>query len=229
MARESVDDLSNSDIMSDMVVRESQASDPNEISVLVVDDEAPNIDSLRRIFEREGFSVRTATSGQKALDICRHHEVHVVVSDLMMPGMNGIELVKALKTVVPDAEVVLMTAFGTVEKAVEAMRAGAYDFVEKPLKRMQMVKTVRKAAERHQLIVENKDLRQQLSQLSDRSIIGSARIASERSRDRHAGRSVVGQRADPRRERDRQGTARAFHPRTQWSRKVRGRESVGAA
>jgi len=149
-------------------------TDTNEISVLVVDDEAPNIDSLRRIFEREGFAVLSATSGQKALDICRQNEVHVVVSDLMMPGMNGIELVKALKTVVPDAEVVLMTAFGTVEKAVEAMRAGAYDFVEKPLKRMQMVKTVRKAAERHQLIVENKDLRQQLSQLSDRSIVGSA-------------------------------------------------------
>ena len=146
----------------------------NEISVLVVDDEAPNVESLRRIFEREGFSVLTATSGRNALDLCRQHEVHVVVSDLMMPGMNGIELVKALKTVVPDAEVVLMTAFGTVEKAVDAMRAGAYDFVEKPLKRMQMVKTVRKAAERHQLVVENKDLRQQLSQLSDRSIVGSA-------------------------------------------------------
>ena len=149
-------------------------TDSNEISVLVVDDEAPNIDSLRRIFEREGFAVLTATSGRKALDLCRHHPVHVVVSDLMMPGMSGIELVKALKTVVPDAEVVLMTAFGTVEKAVEAMRAGAYDFVEKPLKRLQMVKTVRKAAERHQLVVENKDLRQQLSQLSDRSIVGSA-------------------------------------------------------
>jgi two-component system response regulator HydG len=145
-----------------------------DIAVLVVDDEPPNVDSLRRIFEREGFRVLTATSGQKALDVCRQNDVHVVVSDLMMPGMNGIELVKALKTVVPDAEVVLMTAFGTVEKAVEAMRAGAYDFVEKPLKRMQMVKTVRKAAERHQLILENKDLRQQLSQLSDRSIIGSA-------------------------------------------------------
>jgi len=90
-------------------------------------------------------------------------------------GLRGKTVtLKALKTVVPDAEVVLMTAFGTVEKAVEAMRAGAYDFVEKPLKRMQMVKTVRKAAERHQLIVENKDLRQQLSQLSDRSIVGSA-------------------------------------------------------
>ena len=62
----------------------------DEISVLVVDDETPNIDSLRRIFEREGFSVLTATSGQKALDVCRQNAVHVVVSDLMMPGMNGI-------------------------------------------------------------------------------------------------------------------------------------------
>ena len=79
-------------------------SDSNEISVLVVDDEAPNIDSLRRIFEREGFAVLTATSGKKALDLCRQNQVHVVVSDLMMPGMSGIELVKALKTVVPDAE-----------------------------------------------------------------------------------------------------------------------------
>jgi two-component system response regulator HydG len=72
-------------------------TESSEISVLVVDDEAPNIDSLRRIFEREGFAVLTATSGRKALDLCRHHPVHVVVSDLMMPGMNGIELVKALK------------------------------------------------------------------------------------------------------------------------------------
>lgn len=157
-----------------MVASESLMTQPHEISILVVDDEMSNLESLRRIFEREGFQVLTATSGQKALDACRRQDVHVVVSDLMMPGMNGIELVKALKTIVPDAEVVLMTAFGTVEKAVEAMRAGAYDFVEKPLKRIQIVKTVRKAAERHRLVVENKDLRQQLSQLSDRSIVGSA-------------------------------------------------------
>jgi two-component system response regulator HydG len=147
---------------------------PDNISLLVVDDEAPNVESLRKIFEREGFDVSTAMSGQKALEVCRTRTVDVVLSDLMMPGMNGIELVKALQTVVPDAEVVLMTAFGTVEKAVEAIRAGAYDFVEKPLKRMQIVKTVRKAAERQQLVAENKDLRQQLSQLSDRSIVGSA-------------------------------------------------------
>jgi two-component system response regulator HydG len=160
--------------MSKLIVRESSMRESNEISVLVVDDEVPNVESLQRIFQREGFEVHTATSGKRALDVCRQHPVHVVVSDLMMPGMSGIELVKALKTIVPDSEVVLMTAFGTVEKAVEAMRAGAYDFVEKPLKRLQMVKTVRKAAERHQLVVENKDLRQQLSQLSDRTIVGSA-------------------------------------------------------
>lgn len=168
------DDLSSYDIMSTYADRESFVADSNEILVLVVDDEAANVESLRRIFEREGFAVQTATSAHKALEVCRHDPIHVVVSDLMMPGMNGIELVKALKTVVPDTEVVLMTAFGTVEKAVEAMRAGAYDFVEKPLKRMQMVKTVRKAAERHQLILENKGLRKQISQLSDRSIVGSA-------------------------------------------------------
>ena len=174
LAKERMDVLSSNDIMSGGAAKESTMTDINEISVLVVDDEAPNVESLRRIFEREGFSVLTASSGHKALDLCRQQSVHVVVSDLMMPGMNGIELVKALKTVVPDAEVVLMTAFGTVEKAVDAMRAGAYDFVEKPLKRMQMVKTVRKAAERHQLVVENNELRHQLSQLSDRNIVGSA-------------------------------------------------------
>jgi two-component system response regulator HydG len=61
--------------------------------------------------------------------------------------------------VAPDVEVVLMTAYGTIETAVEAMRGGAYDFVEKPLKRMQIVKTVQKAAERHALVAENRDLK----------------------------------------------------------------------
>ena len=89
VASESSDDLSSHDIVSTLAARESSMVDSTEISVLVVDDEAPNIESLRRIFEREGFAVLTATSGQKALDACRHHPVHVVVSDLMMPGMSA--------------------------------------------------------------------------------------------------------------------------------------------
>lgn len=162
------------DMMSSLGDRKSVMSEPSPIRVLVVDDEAPNLESLEKIFAREGFEVLTANSGQSALKACRQHRVHVVLTDLMMPGMSGIELVKALKTVAPDAEVVMMTAFGTVEKAVEAMRAGAYDFVEKPLKRVHIVKTVRKAAERHDLVRENRTLKKELSQLKDRSIVGSA-------------------------------------------------------
>ncbi|MFW6067501.1 MAG: sigma-54-dependent transcriptional regulator [Myxococcota bacterium] len=146
-----------------------------ETTVLVVDDESSNLASLEKIFAREGFRVLTAHDGRRALDVCRQRQVHVVLTDLMMPGMGGVDLIKALKTVAPDVEAVVMTAYGTVETAVEAMKEGAYDFVEKPLKRMQIVKTVRKAAERHRLMEENRSLRQELSALRNRSIVGSSR------------------------------------------------------
>ncbi|HEX5661714.1 MAG TPA: response regulator, partial [Polyangiales bacterium] len=151
------------------------ASEP-DITVLVVDDEAANVESLERIFAREGMRVFTAPGGQKALEVCRQHRVHVVLSDLMMPGMDGVSLIKALATVSPDSEVVVMTAYGTVETAVNAMREGAYDFVEKPLKRVQIVKTVRKAAERQALVRENKDLKRELTQLKHKTIVGSSLI-----------------------------------------------------
>ena len=153
----------------------SRTLDPSpETTVLVVDDERSNLESLERIFQREGFRVLTADSGRAALDVCRSHRVHVVLTDLMMPQMSGIDLIRALSTVAPDAEVVVMTAYGTIETAVEAMREGAYDFVEKPLKRMNIVKTVRKAAERFSLIAENRTLKQELSALKNRTIVGSS-------------------------------------------------------
>ena len=116
-------------------------------TLLIVEDEKSNLVSLERIFQREGFKTLVAEDARVGLDICRKSRVHVVLTDLMLPGMNGIDLIRALHTVAPDAEVVVMTAYGTVESAVEAMREGAYDFVEKPLKRMEIVKSVRKAAE----------------------------------------------------------------------------------
>ncbi|MEM9067406.1 MAG: sigma-54 dependent transcriptional regulator [Myxococcota bacterium] len=149
-----------------------------ETTVVVVDDEDSNLVSLRKIFQKEGLRALTASTGQEALDLCRQHRVHVVLTDLMMPQMSGIDLIKTLRTVAPDAEVVVMTAYGTIETAVEAMREGAYDFVEKPLKRMQIIKTVRKAAERHALVAENRTLRKELSALKrssgPRTIVGSA-------------------------------------------------------
>lgn len=145
-----------------------------EATVLVVDDEPSNLESLHRIFTRERYRVLTAESGKAALEVCRRHRVHVVLTDLMMPGMGGIDLIKALGTVAPDVEVVVMTAYGTVETAVEAMREGAYDFVEKPLKRMQIVKSIKKALERQQLVTENRSLKQELTALRERPIVGSS-------------------------------------------------------
>ena len=106
----------------------------------------------------------------------RSHRVEVVLTDLMMPGISGLELLRALKQVSPDSEVVMMTAYGTVETAVQAMREGAYDFVEKPLKRMTIVKTVRMAAEKQSLVAENRSLRQEIKNLTTREIVGSSPV-----------------------------------------------------
>jgi DNA-binding NtrC family response regulator len=146
----------------------------SDITVLVVDDEPSNVVSLEKIFQREGMRVLTADGAKTALDLSRKHRVQVVLTDLMMPGVNGVELLRAMKEISPDTEVVLMTAYGTVETAVQAMREGAYDFVEKPLKRMNIVKSVRKAAERHSLVAENRSLREELKLLTSREIVGQS-------------------------------------------------------
>jgi two-component system response regulator HydG len=163
---ESIDDLSPSSRPS--------ADAGADITVLVVDDEASNLASLEKIFQREGMRVFTADGAKAALELVRRHRVQVVLTDLMMPGTSGAELLRALKEVSPDTEVVLMTAYGTVETAVQAMRDGAYDFVEKPLKRMTIVKSVRKAAERQSLVAENRSLRQELKLLTNREIVGQS-------------------------------------------------------
>ncbi|MET0592029.1 MAG: response regulator, partial [Polyangiaceae bacterium] len=147
---------------------------PNATTLLIVDDEPSNVASLQKIFQREGIRVLTADGAKPALELVRTHRVHVVLTDLMMPGTSGAELLRALKQVSPDTEVVLMTAYGTVETAVQAMRDGAYDFVEKPLKRMAIVKSVRKAAERQSLVEENRTLRQEIKLLTRREIVGTS-------------------------------------------------------
>jgi two-component system response regulator HydG len=146
----------------------------SDITLLVVDDEPSNLTSIKKIFEREGMRVLTAENAKEALETVRRHRVQVVLTDLMMPGTSGAELLRAIKELSPDTEVVLMTAYGTVETAVQAMRDGAYDFVEKPLKRMTIVKSVRKAAERQSLVAENRSLRQEIKLLTNREIVGQS-------------------------------------------------------
>jgi two-component system response regulator HydG len=144
------------------------------ITVLLVDDERSNVESLEKIFLKEHMRVLVAKDAKHALEQVRTHRVQVVLTDLMMPGTTGLELLRAIKQVQPSVEVVLMTAYGSVEAAVTAMREGAYDFVEKPLKRMTIVKSVRKAAERGRLLEENRSLKDEIRALTKREIIGSS-------------------------------------------------------
>jgi len=134
--------------------------------VLIVDDERPNLESLEKIFSREGWRVALAASGAEALEALRRERPAVVVTDLMMPGMGGDSLLRAIKTISPETEVVLMTAHGTVESAVSAMKDGAYDFILKPLKRQAVVKSVRQALEKASLVAENRALRARLAELT---------------------------------------------------------------
>ncbi len=150
------------------------AADAERVTVLVVDDERSNVESLEKIFAREGMRVLAAYDAKHALELLRTHRVHVLLTDLMMPGTTGLELLRAVKQVSPEVEVVLMTAYGSVESAVSAMREGAYDFVEKPLKRLSIVKSVRKAAERQKLVAENRSLKNEIRLLTTREIVGSS-------------------------------------------------------
>ena len=153
---------------------ESGSLAPDAPTVLVVDDEPSNLASIEKIFQKDGMRVLTADSARTALELLRNHRVEVVLTDLMMPAVSGLELLKAIKQMAPDVEVVMMTAYGTVETAVQAMREGAYDFVEKPLKRVTIVKSVRKAAERRSLTLENRELKQEIKVLTGREIVGSS-------------------------------------------------------
>ncbi len=150
--------------------------------VLVVDDEPAIVESLVKIFKREGMTVLHATDGNVGLDLLRKHRVGVLLTDLMMPQTSGMDLLRAAKTIAPETEVVLMTAYGTVETAVDAMKEGAYDFVTKPLKRAHVVRIIRNALEKQSLLVENRSLKAQLAEKRRRQIVGTS-LAWRRTMD----------------------------------------------
>lgn len=143
--------------------------------VLVVDDEAANRKALERILIREGYTVEHAADGPAALESIRLSPPAVMLTDLKMPGMSGLELLKAARATNPDLEVIVLTAYGTVETAVEAMKEGAWDFVTKPLRRSVIVRKVRGAMEKHSLVMENRQLRNELARaVPDEMICRSA-------------------------------------------------------
>ena len=138
---------------------------PDQATLLVADDDEAVRLSLERTLTREGYGVVLASDGQAALDRLRQGGIDLLLSDLKMPGLTGLELLKLAKEVAPDVDVILLTAFGTVEEAVRAMKDGAIDFLTKPLQRAQLLRVVRQALERRSLIQQNRALQQRLDDL----------------------------------------------------------------
>jgi two-component system response regulator HydG len=134
-------------------------------TLLVADDDPGLRESLQRTLTRAGYRVVLASDGRGALEQLQGGGVDLVLTDLKMPGLTGIELLRAIKAIPIDVDVILLTAFGTVEEAVSAMKDGAYDFITKPFRGEQLLKIVTKALERRALIEQNKDLRQQIENL----------------------------------------------------------------
>ena len=132
-------------------------------SILIVDDETSVRESLEKVLSKAGYATWTANSGHEALALLAHHQVDIVLSDLKMPDGDGVELLKSIKKDYPDIEVILLTGYGTIETAVDAMREGAYDFISKPPKKAIILSAVERAIERQNLAQENKYLRTQLS------------------------------------------------------------------
>ena len=155
-------------------------------TVLVVDDEPSILDALQKVLTKENMHVRIAGSGQQALEVLRLHPVQVMITDLRMPGMTGEDLLKAAKAITPEVEVLVMTAYGTVENAVAAMKLGAYDFISKPLKRAAIVAAVQKALDKHALVAENRELRARNAHCRT---TGRARFPGKAGDSRPAGRA----------------------------------------
>ncbi len=144
--------------------------------ILIIDDDA----SLRRVMEynlqEAGYLVLSASDGEAGLMLCDEENPALVITDMKMPGMDGMQVLKAVKKRSPDTLVIMITAFGTVDVAVEAMKAGAYDYISKPFNRDELRLTVSRALQFGGVAAENKRLKEDLSDTSDyRTIVGSSK------------------------------------------------------
>ncbi|MBN4057117.1 sigma-54-dependent Fis family transcriptional regulator [bacterium AH-315-J21] len=152
-------------------------------SILVIDDKESMRSMLSQTLTEEGHEVTTAHNGSAGLDLARERGFDVVLTDLKMPDMDGIEVLRSVKEMDVDVAVIVMTAYGTVENAVAAMRLGAYDFISKPFQSDHLTILVQKALENKRLLAENSLLREELSHnLGFSDIIGTNDKMKEVSR-----------------------------------------------
>jgi len=136
--------------------------DRNPTNILVVDDEAVIREGLQRILEDEGHHVETFGSGHLALEGMQNSDYDLVITDLKMPGMNGIEVLKAIKVLQPEIPILLITGYSTVESAVDAMKSGAADYISKPFTPEEILEKIDRALEQKALLIDDIHLKKEL-------------------------------------------------------------------
>src|SRR5882672_5011278 len=159
-----------------VVSREEKKVENKDVRILIVDDEAMMTDSLRQHFTEEGYSVDTAATGAEAIERFDQGGHQLAICDLQLPDMDGLEVMRHMKDARPATEVIVVTGYGTVARAVEATKAGAFYFVEKPFDFEEMQPLVEKALERRQLMAETANMRRQMSTRAEYfNIIGASK------------------------------------------------------
>lgn len=153
---------------------------PTAVDLLVVDDDNEFRGTLVSRFERHGFKVQSAANGEEALGLAARRNFDVAIFDMMMPGMSGLDLLKRFKESYPDCEIVLLTGQGTIETAVEAMKQGAFDFLQKPFPLKDLETVAQKAVDRRRLRKENSQLKVLLERSQPQSeMIGQSAAMQE--------------------------------------------------
>jgi len=145
------------------------------VRVLVADDDPVACDLLREVLAKEGYEVEVAGGGREALEKGNQRSFDVALLDVWMPDLDGLEVLRGLKAVSPETIIIMMTAFGSIETAIQAIKEGAYDYVSKPFKLEEIKLTISRALERRRLVLENLRFKQELKEkYRFENIVGSS-------------------------------------------------------
>ncbi|MBW2216367.1 MAG: sigma-54-dependent Fis family transcriptional regulator, partial [Deltaproteobacteria bacterium] len=139
-----------------------------QLRVLVIDDEENMRHMLKRMLNKAGYAVESAADGMEGLELLTGSDFDFVLCDIKMPRMDGMTFLKEAREKHPDKTFIMMSAYGTIEVAVDAMKEGAYDYISKPFKSDEVLITLRKAEEREQLKTENLQLRSRIDEIENK-------------------------------------------------------------
>ena len=185
-------------------------------TVLVVDDETGILESLSILLRNEGFDPQLAHGGKKGLEMLGEFSPDIVLTDIRMPNVTGVEILAAARQNDPDVPVILMTAQATLQSAMQAVNEGAFYYIQKPFRNDELIAILKRAAEHRQLRVENKSLKQEIKRRERRHgdrPVGNSKIVARGARTRRDRGAHRDHGAHPGRVGHRQGSDRALHPR----------------